>query len=144
MKTCRISVVFATSGLAGAFSGLLSSAIIKMEGVAGHHGWSWIFILVSCLNCYRACSNIVQEGIFTILFGFASFFLLPRTIDHATFLNSDNKCYLKERLRAEGMTDSNPSDQFNWRDLVEAFKSPHVILIAIIGFFGGSTQGGLA
>jgi hypothetical protein len=87
---------------------------------------------------------VFQEGIFTIFFGLSAFFLLPKSLDHAKFLNSDEKNYLKEQLNSDGMTDSNPSDQFNWADIVNAFKSPHVVLIAITGFFGGSTQGGLA
>ncbi|KAJ7653195.1 major facilitator superfamily domain-containing protein [Mycena polygramma] len=125
----RISVVFATSSLAGAFSGLLASAIIKMEGVGGRHGWSWVFIL---------------EGLFTILFGLSAFFLLPKTLKHTKFLNSCEKDYLKERLTAEGMTEDDPADGLNWPDIIYAFKSPHIMLMAIMGFFGGSTQGGLA
>ena len=42
----RITLLLATSSLAGAFSGLLASAILGMDGRAGHKGWQWIFILV--------------------------------------------------------------------------------------------------
>ncbi|KAF7335782.1 MFS general substrate transporter [Mycena venus] len=125
----RIAVVFATSALAGAFSGLLASAIIEMEGMGGRHGWAWIFIL---------------EGIFTILFGIASFVLLPRTLADARFLSAADKEYLRARLHEEGMTETNIKDHFNWADVIEAFKLPQVLLLAITGFFSGSTQGGLA
>ncbi|KAJ7158091.1 major facilitator superfamily domain-containing protein [Mycena filopes] len=119
----RIAVIFATSSLAGAFSGLLASAIVKLDGARGLHGWAWIFIL---------------EGIFTVIFGLSAFFMLPRTLEDANFLNHEHKEYLKARLAADGMTNNNPADQFNWAD------SPHVLLISVAGFFGGSTQGGLA
>ena len=42
----RITLLFTASSLAGAFSGLLASAILEMDGLAGHSGWRWIFILV--------------------------------------------------------------------------------------------------
>ncbi|EIW85122.1 MFS general substrate transporter [Coniophora puteana RWD-64-598 SS2] len=48
----RVSTFFASASLAGAFSGLLAAAIIKMDGIGGRPGWAWIFIL---------------EGLFTFL-----------------------------------------------------------------------------
>ena len=33
--------------MAGAFSGLLASAILHMDGIGGKRGWAWVFILVS-------------------------------------------------------------------------------------------------
>jgi MFS family permease len=42
----RLALFFTSASLTGAFSGLLASAILGMDGVAGHRGWKWIFILV--------------------------------------------------------------------------------------------------
>jgi MFS family permease len=42
----RVTLIFTASSLAGAFSGLLASAILGMDGCAGRRGWQWIFILV--------------------------------------------------------------------------------------------------
>lgn len=39
--------------LSGAFSGLLATAIVHMEGIGGKRGWAWIFILVSLPNDFR-------------------------------------------------------------------------------------------
>ncbi len=36
--------------LSGSFSGLLSAAIMNMDGIGGKAGWSWIFILVRMLR----------------------------------------------------------------------------------------------
>lgn len=41
----RLAFFFAATSLAGAFSGLLASAILNMEGIAGQRGWQWVFIL---------------------------------------------------------------------------------------------------
>ena len=42
----RLAIFWSAASLTGAFSGLLASAIIGMDGRAGHRGWQWIFILV--------------------------------------------------------------------------------------------------
>ena len=42
----RMALLFTGGSLSGAFSGLLASAILGMDGRAGHRGWQWIFILV--------------------------------------------------------------------------------------------------
>jgi MFS family permease len=41
----RYSFFFSSTTLAGAFGGLLASAIGKMDGMRGYRGWRWIFIL---------------------------------------------------------------------------------------------------
>lgn len=45
----RITFFFSSATLAGAFGGLLASAIGKMEGLRGYSGWRWIFILEGLL-----------------------------------------------------------------------------------------------
>ena len=45
----RYSFFFGSTSLAGAFGGLLASAIGKMNGMRGYLGWRWIFILGICL-----------------------------------------------------------------------------------------------
>jgi len=42
----RMTLLFTAASLAGAFSGLLASGILRIDGFAGHKGWQWIFILV--------------------------------------------------------------------------------------------------
>ena len=42
----RVTIIFTASSLSGAFSGLLASAILGMDGRGRLRGWQWIFILV--------------------------------------------------------------------------------------------------
>jgi len=41
----RASIFFSAATISGAFGGLLSFAINKMDGVGNYAGWRWIFIL---------------------------------------------------------------------------------------------------
>ncbi|THH00927.1 hypothetical protein EW026_g1676 [Hermanssonia centrifuga] len=126
----RISVFFASSSLAGAFSGLLATAIIRMEGVGGKHGWAWIFIL---------------EGVFTVFCGIASFFLMSATPDTASFLTQDEKEFIDFELRRDGVRAQKSSDdEFSWAEVRKAFRQPHMLIMAIAGFLNGSTLFGLA
>jgi MFS family permease len=50
----RYSFFFSSTTLAGAFGGLLASAIGKMSGMRGYAGWRWIFILEGVLTCVVA------------------------------------------------------------------------------------------
>ena len=50
----RYSFFFGSTSLAGAFGGLLASAIGKMDGMRGYLGWRWIFILEGTLTCVVA------------------------------------------------------------------------------------------
>jgi len=52
----RVTLIFTAGSLAGAFSGLLATAILGMDGRAGHKGWQWIFILVRDLFYLALCS----------------------------------------------------------------------------------------
>ena len=50
----RYSFFFGSTSLAGAFGGLLASAIGKMNHMRGYLGWRWIFILEGTLSCVVA------------------------------------------------------------------------------------------
>jgi len=79
----RQALYFSGASLSGAFSGLLATAIAKLDGQAGLRGWSWIFIL---------------EGIFTVLFGVVCFFRLPNTVQDLWWTNQAEKDFAEERL----------------------------------------------
>ena len=67
----RMAIFFSAAAVSGSFGGLLAAAITKMEGVGNKPGGAWIFIL---------------EGIVTVLFGAASFYMVHDFPDNAKFL----------------------------------------------------------
>ncbi|KIJ69309.1 hypothetical protein HYDPIDRAFT_105905 [Hydnomerulius pinastri MD-312] len=126
----RVATFFASASLSGAFSGLLAAAIDEINGKGGKAGWAWIFIL---------------EGIFTFLFGFISFFFLPRSPAHARFFSNDERTYVMSKLRTDGaVAQDDKKDDFSWVEVVRSAKSIHVWLLAIALFFNGTTLYGLA
>ncbi|KAI0665059.1 MFS general substrate transporter [Cubamyces menziesii] len=126
----RISLLFSATSLASAFSGLLAAAIVKMDGVGGKPGWAWLFIL---------------EGAFTVLFGLAAYFLLPNAPTSAPFFTETEKEFIKRALHEDGIILVGEQDNdYTWTEFWRAFIQPHVILIALSGFFNGATVSGLA
>ncbi len=82
----RFSFFFSSTTLAGAFGGLLASAIGKMSGMRGYRGWRWIFIL---------------EGTLTCLVAFIFYFVIPDFPEDAKWLGEEERAYVKARLRAD-------------------------------------------
>ncbi|KAL2181969.1 major facilitator superfamily domain-containing protein [Thermothelomyces heterothallicus CBS 202.75] len=81
----RFSLFFSSTSLAGAFGGLLASAIGKMDHIRNYRGWRWIFLL---------------EGCFTVVLGVIFLFTFPSFPEQATWLRDDEREYVKARLRA--------------------------------------------
>ncbi|KAL1966125.1 hypothetical protein VTN77DRAFT_4873 [Rasamsonia byssochlamydoides] len=97
----RVSFLFASTALAGAFSGLLAYAIYHMDGVAGIAGWRWIYIL---------------EGILTVLFGLACYYLVPSSYETAYFLNETDKIVMRRRAELTHQY-SGGSGHFGWKHI---------------------------
>lgn len=82
----RFSLFFSSTSLAGAFGGLLASAIGKMDGIRGYRGWRWLFIL---------------EGLLTVVFSVVFWFTLPTFPEQANFLTPSERAFVIARLRAD-------------------------------------------
>ncbi|KAJ2930951.1 hypothetical protein H1R20_g6156, partial [Candolleomyces eurysporus] len=123
-----IAYFFSAASLSGAFSGLLAAAIQNMDGLGGKEGWAWIFIL---------------EGLFTVLVGVVSFFLVPATPQHASILSQAEKDALKRRLERDRPLIST-NDVFKPKEVLRSFLSPHVIILFFVFFLGGTLLYGLA
>jgi MFS family permease len=93
------------AALAGAFGGLIAYGILHMDGAAGYAGWRWLYII---------------EGAFTILFGFACFWLLPNKPEDAYFLNGKDKENMM--IRAEQCRVYQGKEEIEWRQVRSAFK----------------------
>jgi len=79
----RFAIFFNSVTLAGAFGSLLASAIANMDGIQGHAGWRWIFIL---------------EGLLTMVFGILTFFILTDFPEDAKWLTPEEREFMQARL----------------------------------------------
>ncbi|KAK8158741.1 major facilitator superfamily domain-containing protein [Phyllosticta citrichinensis] len=108
----RYSFFFSSTTLAGAFGGLLASAIGKMDGMRGYRGWRWIFIL---------------EGTLTCVISLFLFFMLPNFPEEAKWLGDDEREYVKARLEVE-QGRSAVERRITLRDVGNVFKDPKVLV----------------
>jgi MFS family permease len=108
----RYSFFFSSTTLAGAFGGLLASAIGKMDGMRGYQGWRWIFIL---------------EGVLTCIVSFFFFFLIPAFPEDAKWLTPEERAYVKARLQAD-QGKSAAERKIKMKDVGRVFKDFKVIV----------------
>ncbi|KAF9151000.1 hypothetical protein BG015_007192 [Linnemannia schmuckeri] len=103
-QALRNGLFFSTATMAGAFGGVLAYGIAQMDGVAGLHGWQWIFIL---------------EGLPTVLLTVVVYFYLPDFPSTAPFLNTEEKDLAVRRL----LIDAGPATEtaFSWRQFRAVF-----------------------
>jgi MFS family permease len=108
----RFTFFFSSTTLAGAFGGLLASAIGKMDGMRGYHGWRWIFIL---------------EGTLTCVVSFIFFFFIPDFPENSKWLTPEERAYVKARLQAD-QGKSAVERKITARDVVNVFKDFKVVV----------------
>ncbi|KAI8801780.1 major facilitator superfamily domain-containing protein [Cladochytrium replicatum] len=94
----RMSWFFSAASAAGAFGGLLAFGIARLDGVGNLAGWRWVFLI---------------EGLPTILFGVATWWVLPDFPSTAKFLSERQRKIANERLRRENV-DPDEVD-FSWQ-----------------------------
>lgn len=71
-----------------------------------------------------------------MLFGAASFFIMPQQATTASFLTEDEKEAVTEMLKGEWTSDDH--EPFSWSEIWAACKAPHVLIFIITSFFNGS------
>jgi MFS family permease len=104
----RFAVFVGSTTMAGAFGGLLASAIGKMDGIQGLRAWRWIFLLEGCLTVVAA--------------GFL-FFLVTDVPERAKWLQDGERDTLQAYLGADGLRhDSAEKTAIGWIDVKDAFK----------------------
>ena len=92
-----------------ALGGLLAAAIHNMDGVAGIHGWAWIFIL---------------EGLATILFAFTSLFILQDFPQTAKMLTEEERVYIIRGLQADHQHSAGSGECFRMSVVWQTLKDP--------------------
>ncbi|KAK3940242.1 major facilitator superfamily domain-containing protein [Diplogelasinospora grovesii] len=83
----RMSFLFSSTLVGGAFGGLLAYGIAHLDGQKGYAAWRWIFII---------------EGAITAVIALVSIFLIVDWPEQCQFLSTSEKDLLKRRLAADG------------------------------------------
>ena len=113
----RYSAIFSSAiPLAGIIGGPLSGVILGMDGVAGLHGWQWLFLL---------------QGLPASLLAFSVLKFLPDRPVHARWLDDVEKDSIAASLAASTF----PDDQNLWKTL----RDPRVLALGIAAFASGSS-----
>ncbi|KAJ5808760.1 hypothetical protein N7474_010029 [Penicillium riverlandense] len=111
----RFTMYWSSVIFAGAFGGLLASAIAKMDGMRGLENWRWIFLL---------------EGVASILVGITALFCCSDFPQQASWLTKDEKAAVIAKTR----NDEDDDVSVTKSDLVECSKDPKMYLAAIMYF----------
>lgn len=113
----RIAIFFSAATVAGAFGGVLAYGIEHMEGIAGLHGWQWIFCL---------------EGIATIIVASLSYFFMHDYPTTATFLTGHEKQIIAQMLKEDTLGLATHYDKkFVWQALLD--YNSYVLCIMYMG-----------
>lgn len=102
---------FGAIPLAGIIGGPLSGLILGMDGVAGLHGWQWLFLI---------------QGLPALPLAFVVLKMLPDSPSDATWLNDKEKQAIAASLTAGVLMED--------RNLWQALRDPRLLSLGLAGF----------
>lgn len=125
----RLSLYIVMAALAGAFGGLLASAILTLESFAGRHRWQMIFVI---------------EGIVTVGLATISFFTLTDRPETARWLTSEEKELALARVKSERIGATEVLEKLSIRKIITGIWNPVTLASAFVFLLGNVTVQGLA
>ncbi|KAB2580088.1 putative mfs transporter protein [Lasiodiplodia theobromae] len=125
----RLSLYIVMAPLAGAFGGLLASAILKLDHFGGLHQWRMIFAI---------------EGIITIGLALISFFTLTDRPETARWLTQEEKDLAIARVKSERVGATEVLDKMDTTKILRGIFSPVTISTSFIFLLNNITVSGLA
>lgn len=125
----RLSLYIVMSPLAGAFGGLLASAILKLDHIGGVHTWRMIFVV---------------EGIITMGLGVLGFFTLTDRPQTARWLSQEEKDLAIARVKSERVGTTAVLDSMDWTKIKRGIFNPVTLSTAFIFLLNNITVQGLA
>lgn len=125
----RLSLYIVMAPLAGAFGGLLASAILTLPHVGGLHSWRMIFAV---------------EGIISIGLSVLSFFTLTDRPATARWLSQAEKDMAVARVKSERVAQTEVLDGIDRKKLLRGIKNPVTLSTAAIFMLNNVTVQGLA
>lgn len=125
----RLSLYIVMAPLAGAFGGLLASAILKLPHFGSLHSWRMIFAI---------------EGIITCGLSLISFFTLTDRPQTASWLTQEEKDLAIARVKSERVGATEVLDRMDKKKLMRGIFSPVTLTTAFIFLLDNITVQGLA
>jgi MFS family permease len=95
----------------------LSTLLLQMDGIAGLHGWQWMYLL---------------EGIPAILLALCIPFILPSRPSEAKFLDAAERDWLVARLAREESERAGLTASGHGKQLLKALLTPQVLLFCLM------------
>ncbi|QSS61807.1 MFS transporter, partial [Histoplasma capsulatum] len=127
--TFRLSLYIVMAPLAGAFGGLLASAILKLSNVGSLHEWRMIFAI---------------EGIITCGLAIIGFFTLTDCPATALWLTQEEKDLAIARIKSERVGVTEVLDKLDTRKTLRGIFGPVTLVTAFIFLLNNITVQGLA
>ncbi|KAG9513662.1 putative MFS transporter, partial [Aureobasidium melanogenum] len=125
----RLGLYVVAAPLAGAFGGLLASAILKLDHFAGLKAWRMIFAI---------------EGIVTVGLAVISFFTLTDRPATARWLSQEEKDLAISRVKSERIGATEVLDKFDRKKIFKGIFSPVTLGTSTIFLLNNVTVQGLA
>lgn len=122
----RLGLFYTAASLSGAFGGLLARGLTSIGQRGSQASWSWIFII---------------EGLLTVVIGFVSYFLLPNSVETASFLKPHERAHARSRLHLDMPSrlaqdgSEHVHERFTWSEVIRGLVSPSTWLSAS-AYFG--------
>ncbi|OTA69155.1 MFS general substrate transporter [Hypoxylon sp. EC38] len=111
----RFTVYWSSTICAGAFGGLLATAIANMDGIRGLSNWRWVFIL---------------EGIVSVLVSVVAFFCLSDFPREAKWLSPEERAFILNKTKS----DESHTVTITPRDTLNVLSKPKNWLGALMYF----------
>jgi len=127
--TFRLSLYIVMSPLAGAFGGLLASAILKLDSFGSLTKWKMIFGI---------------EGIVTVGLALISFLTLTDRPETARWLNEEEKRLAIERVMSERVATTEVLDKMDTTKILRGILNPSTLVTSLIFLLNNITVQGLA
>lgn len=127
--TLRLSLYIVMSPLAGAFGGLLASAILKLDHFGSLHGWRMIFGI---------------EGIITVGLALIGFLTLTDHPATARWLTQEEKDLAIARVKSERVGQTEIIDKMDAKKLKRGIFNPVVFFTGLAFLLNNITVQGLA
>lgn len=113
----RVSLLYMSSALSGAFGGLIAYGIQLMGERRGLAPWRWLFII---------------EGIISVLVCGVAWFTMPKSAEEAWFLTPEEQALMQARKLRDSKYKG--SDTFDWKYARMAFSDPFVYATSVLLF----------